>query len=385
MKKSFLLLATAALFAACASDSVRENIADDQVEIGFSTYIQKPVASKADNSTATALKGLEAYHQNFVVNGFKTVANDPIQVFEGQEVTAVLGTDGAATGAWTYSPVSYWDKSASAYTFYAAAPADAAWNFADNKYTLEFTVSGSSLDIEERATPDAAANLGDDDMMIATDKTANNTNGNFGGTVEFTFNHILSRFNIAISTSITDGVVTLKSLEVNGLNKSGKFDETIPDGVTLNAGTTKRWTELSTPYALAVAVNDELTVKNFAADDDETNDANKQFVYQGLVIPQVAEAATIALNGTDAVTSAKPYLNIQYSITTGEGATAKSQDYSYFYNLADLFNGDTDADLSFNEGWQNNLYITIGAAAISFDATVYEWATQTPGGNLEIE
>jgi hypothetical protein len=38
------------------------------------------------------------------------VANNPIQVFEGQEVTAVLGTDGAATGAWTYSPVSYWDK-----------------------------------------------------------------------------------------------------------------------------------------------------------------------------------------------------------------------------------------------------------------------------------
>ena len=383
MKKSVLFLATAALFAACTNDSVRENIADDQVEIGFSTYIQKPVASKADNSTAGTLKDLEAYHKNFVVNGFKTVANNPIQVFEGQEVTAVLGTEGAATGAWTYSPVSYWDKSASAYTFYAAAPADAAWNFADNKYTLEFTVSGSSLDIEERATPDAAANLGDDDMMIATDKTANNTNGNFGGTVEFTFNHILSRFNIAISTSITDGVVTLKSLEVNGLNKSGMFDETIPDGVTLNAGTTKRWTELSTPYALAV--NDELTVKNFAADDDETNDANKQFVYQGLVIPQIAEATTISLDGSDATSSAKPYLNIQYSITTGEGETAKTQDYSYFYNLADLFNGEGSSNLAFNEGWQNNLYITIGAAAINFDAQVYEWATQDPEGNLAVQ
>ena len=380
MKKSILFLATAALFAACASDSVRENIADDQVEIGFSTYIQKPVASKADNSTATALKGLEAYHDNFVVNGFKTVANAETQVFTDQLVTYNSADN---KKVWEYSPVSYWDKSASKYSFYAAAPADAAWNFADNKYTLAFTVSGSSLDIEERATPDAAANLGDDDMMIATDKTANNTNGNFGGTVEFTFNHILSRFNIAISTSITDGVVTLKSLEVNGLNKSGKFDETIPVGVTLNAGTTKRWTELSTPYALAV--NEELTVKNFAADEDETNDANKQFVYQGLVIPQVAEAAIIALNGTDAVTSAKPYLNIQYSITTGEGATAKSQDYSYFYNLADLFNGESSSNLAFNEGWQNNLYITIGAASINFDAKVYEWATQTPNGNLAIE
>lgn len=374
MKKSFLLLATAALFAACASDSVRENIAEDQVEIGFSTYIQKPVASKADNSNATALKGLEAYHDNFVVNGFKTVANAETQVFTDQSVTYNSADD---KKVWEYSPVSYWDKSASAYTFYAAAPAGAGWNFANNKYTLEYTVSGSSLETEERATPNAAANLGNDDMMIATDKTATNTNGNFGGTVEFTFNHILSRFNIAISTSITDGVVTLKALEVSGLKKSGKFDETVPDDVTLNAGTTARWTELSEPYTLAA--NDELLVKNFTTDVDNTNDTYKQFVYQGLVIPQVAAAATIALNGTDAATSAKPYLNIQYSIKTGEGATAKSQDYSYFYNLADLFNGDSNSDLAFNEGWQNNLYITIGAAAINFDADVYEWANANDG------
>ena len=47
--------------------------------------------------------------------------------------------------------------------------------------------------------------------------------------------------------------------------------------------------------------------------------------------------------------------------------------------------GDTDADLLFNEGWQNNLYITIGAAAINFDAQVYEWAIPTSGGSLEVQ
>lgn len=374
MKKSILFLATAAIFAACTNDSVRENIAEDQVEIGFSTYIQKPVASKADNSTATNKNGLEAYHKNFVVNGFKNVAGNDYQVFEDQRV---VYNDAENKKVWEYSPVSYWDKSASAYTFYAAAPAGAGWKFANNKYTLEYTVSGSSLETEERATPNAAANLGNDDMMIATDKTATNTNGNFGGTVEFTFNHILSRFNIAISTSITDGIVTLNSLEVKGLNKFGKFDETVPDDVTLNDGTTARWTELSIPYTLAA--NKELAVKNFAADNDDTNDTYKQFVYQGLVIPQTAAYEEIELDGSDATSSAKPYLNIQYSITTGEGATAKTQDYSYFYNLADLFNGETNSDLAFNEGWQNNLYITIGAAAINFDAQVYEWANANDG------
>lgn len=369
MKKSFLLLATAALFAACASDSVRENIAEDQVEIGFSTYIQKPVASKADNSTATALKGLEAYHDNFVVNGFKTVADAETQVFTNQLVTYNPAEN---KKVWEYSPVSYWDKSASAYTFYAAAPAGAGWNFANNKYTLEYTVSGSSLETEERATPNAAANLGNDDMMIATDKTATNTNGNFGGTVEFTFNHILSRFNIAISTSITDGVVTLKALEVSGLKKSGKFDETVPDDVTLNAGTTARWTELSEPYTLAA--NDELLVKNFTTDVDNTNDTYKQFVYQGLVIPQTAAYESIKLDGTSEEIA--PYLNIQYTIKTGE---SNEQSYSYYYNLAGLFGATAETPLAFNEGWQNNLYITIGAAAINFDADVYEWANANDG------
>ena len=211
--------------------------------------------------------------------------------------------------------------------------------------------------------------------MIATDidnHTAFTTEA-----VNFTFNHILSRFNIAISTSITDGTVTLKSLTVNGMNNKGSFDESLAAAST--AGSTARWNNLAVDGTYAItAVKD-------ASNNDVVVNASNQFIYQGLVIPQVAEAAIIALNGTDATASAKPYLNIQYSITTGEGASAKSQNYSYFYNLADLFNAETDANLAFNEGWQNNLYITIGAAAINFDAQVYEWATQTPGGNLEVQ
>ena len=373
MKKSFLLLATAALFAACASDSVRENIAEDQVEIGFSTYIQKPVASKADNSNATALKGLEAYHQNFVVNGFKTVANNPIQVFEGQEVTAVLGTDGAATGAWTYLPVSYWDKSASKYSFYAAAPQNASWGFDKNGkyYTFSgFVASGKSLALATLDAPKADAVFGEEDLMIATDIPAYNTFT--GDAVNFTFNHILSRFNIAISTSITDGTVTLTSLTVNGMKNKGSFDESLVAAST--AGSTARWNNLAVDGTYAItAVKD-------ASNNNVVVNAKKQFVYQGLVIPQTAAYESINLDGTSNETA--PYLNIQYTITTGG---SNIQSYSYYYNLADLFNGTGTANLSFNEGWQNNLYITIGAAAINFDAQVYEWATQTPEGNLAVQ
>lgn len=364
MKKSFLLLATAALFAACASDSVRENIAEDQVEIGFSTYIQKPVASKADNSNAETLNNLEAYHQNFVVNGFKTVATTETQVFANQLVTY-------ADSKWGYSPVSYWDKSASKYSFYAAAPQNASWGFdKDGKYyTISgFVASGKSLALATLDAPNAAAVFGAEDLMIATDIDEHTTFTTEA--VNFTFNHILSRFNIAISTSITDGTVTLTSLTVNGIANTGSFDGS---KAAAQAGSTARWT--ASGSATLTAVKDE-------GDAYVVVNDKKQFVYQGLVIPQVAKAAIIALNGTDAATSAKPYLNIEYTITTGASNT---QSYSYYYNLADLFNGTGTADLSFNEGWQNNLYITIGAAAINFDAQVYEWATQEPGGNLAVQ
>ena len=368
MKKSFLLLATAALFAACASDSVRENIAEDQVEIGFSTYIQKPVASKADNSNAETLKDLEAYHQNFVVNGFKTVATTETQVFANQLVTY-------ADSKWGYSPVSYWDKSATSYSFYAAAPQNASWGFDKNGkyYTFSgFVASGKSLALATLDAPKADAVFGEEDLMIATDIPAYNTFT--GDAVNFTFNHILSRFNIAISTSITDGTVTLTSLTVNGMKNKGSFDENLDAAST--AGATARWNNLAVDGTYAItAVKD--------ASNNVVVNAKKQFVYQGLVIPQTAAYESIKLDGTS--DEKTPYLNIQYTITTGEGASAKTQDYSYFYNLADLFNGDGSSNLAFNEGWQNNLYITIGAAAINFDAQVYEWATQEPEGNLAVQ
>ena len=249
MKKSILFLATAALFAACTNDSVRENIADDQVEIGFSTYIQKPVASKADNSTAETLKNLEAYHQNFVVNGFKTVATTETQVFANQLVTY-------ADSKWGYSPVSYWDKSASKYSFYAAAPQTASWGFdEDGKYYTisDFTVSGTSLALATLETPDAAAVFGTEDLMIATDIDNHTTFTTEA--VNFTFNHILSRFNIAISTSIEDGTVTLKSLTLNGMNNKGSFDESLAAAST--AGSTARWNNLAVDGTYAItAVKD---------------------------------------------------------------------------------------------------------------------------------
>lgn len=370
MKKSVLFLATAAIFAACTNDSVRENIAEDQVEIGFSTYIQKPVASKADNSTATALKGLEAYHDNFVVNGFKTVATTETPVFANQLVTY-------ADSKWGYSPVSYWDKSASKYSFYAAAPQTASWTFNNNTkgkyYSISgFTLTGNSLALTANDDFSASASFSgvDTDLMIATD-IDNHTD--FTETaVNFTFNHILSRLNISIAkaSDLSAATVKLQSLTINKMKNEGDFDESKVSGTDLSNGTVGRWT-----------ASGSATISNASDATDLPVTEDKQWIYQGLVIPQTVEVEAINLDGTKSDGEvAKPYLTINYSISTTSGAVTNTQEYSYNYNLADLFNGDGTGNIDFCEGWQNNLNITIGAGIpIKFDAKVYDWATKVDG------
>lgn len=358
MKKSVLFLATAAIFAACTNDSVRENIADDQVEIGFSTYIQKPVASKADNSTATEVNSLSDYHTTFVVNGYKTIGSNNESVFVNQRVEYV-------SGAWTYSPKKIWDKSASGYSFFAAAPATG-WTYADGKYKYtNFSLSGNSL--SPTTELNAAAVFGAEDLMIATDVTDYKT---YESTpVNFSFNHILSRLNIAVKCSGfgTDYNVLLKEVKVYNMTSNGSFNEAAELGTDVLAnGTIKRWSVASTPAKYTEGVG-------YADATGLAIDETPKYVYQALIIPQeVAYAADVDLAGTGLSAESAPYLNIKY--------TVNGENFNYFYNLADMFNGaESDESIKFCEGWQNNLTINIGMAEINFDAQVYEWVNKETG------
>ena len=316
MKKSILFLATAALFAACTNDSVRENLADDQVEIGFSTYIQKPVASKADNSTAEEVNSLSDYHTTFVVNGFKTVAGKNELVFNNQLVEY--------TTVWTYSPKKIWDKSASGYSFFAAAPFSANWAYADGKYEYtDFELTGSSLD--PTTTLNAAAVFGAEDLMIATDVTDYKT---YKSTpVNFSFNHILSRLNIAVRCTgfDTDYEVLLKEVKVYNMTSNGSFNEAADLGTDVLAnGTIKRWAAATAPAKYTAGVG-------YTNAEGLKIDGTANYVYQTLIIPQeVAYVADVALNGTGLSAESAPYLNIKY--------TVNGENFNYFYNLADMFN-----------------------------------------------
>ena len=71
MKKSYLMIAAAALLVACSNnDTIKEIVTPDNV-IGFSTYTSKQ--TRAENSTNDNTDNLEAYNTNFKVWGYKNV------------------------------------------------------------------------------------------------------------------------------------------------------------------------------------------------------------------------------------------------------------------------------------------------------------------------
>lgn len=363
MKKNLLFIAAGALiFASCSNSELLNDIQDEQVEIGFSTF--KENLTRAENSTATEKHGLNTHHTAFKVWGYKTVNGTPSNVFVGTQV------DYTANSIWEYSPLRFWDKSATDYKFFAAAPAAASWAFANDKFTLTtFTVDGAT--IAASSAIDADANFGAKDIMISEDVTvlpAKYTSEK----VQLNFIHLLTRLNIGVkkaSPVLDDYVVKLTSIKVFNLVDGADFSEAT---AAVQDGSIARWS------ANNVISNNSKLGYGYTTQTVVTTSYN--YVYQSLFIPQEIEyVADVPLNGTGLGNDSEPYLNIQYTIYASDGTTALDS-YSYFYNLADMFNGNganKDDDVAFNEGYMNNLMITINPVAINFEANVYEWKPTT--------
>lgn len=376
MKKQLLLLASAALvLAACTDNIIIDETKKTETAIGFSTYTElatKAENSNAENSNAENKNNLETHHQSFMVWGNKYINTDNTLVFDEQVVNWDTQAD---PDAWTYSPIRFWDKSASHYDFYAAAPAMEGWQFNNDTKELslaDFAVDGASLGVATEVSSNATMPNGKD-LMISTNKTVQNSNFN-GDKVNLEFNHILSRLNIGVKKAdvLTDFYVKLKSLKVHNMKSNGSFNEgaTLGDGVQLNQGTIARWLDATTPAKFTGGVG-------YASDGLAISKDNFSYVYQALVIPQnVAFANNVALNGVGLDNTSAPYLVIEYDICQNDAAHTLIDSYKYYYNLCAAFGGTGTTAINFCEGWQNTLKITISPVAINFSADVFEWSTK---------
>lgn len=215
MKKIFIFAATAALLASCAQDEVLNSYEPTAEQaIGFSTITN--LQTRAENSTQENKLDLYNYHETFVVDGFKCVnaTTKGVEVFKGQVVNVTSGN------TTSYDPLRYWDKAASYYNFYAAAPATG-WTFTaptdlttpdltTGYYTTSSTLAGDNITTftgtDAYKYQEYFKKNGDLDKLIASPCKVENSwyNKSTGiQDVELDFNHILSRLNVEVKSGIT--------------------------------------------------------------------------------------------------------------------------------------------------------------------------------------
>lgn len=401
MKKSFYLIAAAAILVACNDNTIKNDVKEfNESAISFDTYAG--IQTKADNNAnATNTWLLEDHHESFDVWAWKYYDGAWVTtaVYDKGEVTYnASGTETTTYFKWDVDPVKFWDKSAEKYYFYAASPSNSSWQLTgtgdQGKLSYaNFTLAGgldNNLSKGTNGTVTTAVQSfkgrGDVDLMIAEDNLVPRVkyNKNEPDKVNEIFNHILSRLNVTValkaggtidqlnSDAITtnDVVVKVTGFEIKGvsLKNKGSFNEGADLGTdVLSAGTIKRWNSLSinnAPYDLPGAdISDKVL--------DATNSL---YIAQYLIIPQdITSEVLDRANGkkdtdNDNVgdqDAAYPYLKLDYTIGT--------EPYVAYYNLAHAFGVAADGTLNFCEGWQNTLNIKIDADAIVFDAEVYEW------------
>lgn len=387
MKRSLLtIVAAVTIFAACSdNDSFKEIRNTEGPQISFSTYAQK--ITRAENSDSTYSLDLKDHHPTFKVWGFKNT--DSKAVFDGDSV-------GYSNSQWSYLINRYWDKTATAYEFYAFAPEDAPLQFngvtdIESQSKGYFTINSAYDKAGENVSPKNAAEPivvwrdyanTDIDLMIADTcrlLAGSGLEAAQADKVTLNFIHILSRLNITIKTvngfdptEADNDSICVDSIIISNFAHKGTFDETQGNvnANDLRAGTTLRWTP-----------SDE---KDYRYDIDYTATLNKTFAVEALMIPQEAVKDTINLDGTfpaETVDQTAPYIKIAYSIYSynpkDNNKANNKEHYIAYYNLAKIFGVKTTGDkLAFNEGWQNTLNITISPEIIEFDAKVAPWADQ---------
>lgn len=225
MKKSLLILAATAIVVSCAkTDSLNET---NEIPIGFTkVYIENGTKAIAKGAYTTA--NFETVGNTFGVFGYKTTSTQTnALLFDDQKVEykSGLSTDlYEATNDWAYSPLKYWDKSATYYYFYAYAPHEG--DFTGTAALSSNSATAFSITGFKQATTKSTM------IDLMTDLSSKATvSGDAIGTndVAFTFGHILSNINVKMAVSDAlkadnhDNPVTVVSLTLGAIKMDGDY------------------------------------------------------------------------------------------------------------------------------------------------------------------
>lgn len=190
MRKRIILIAAALCTLLPAGCVKQENPAREQNSICF----QAGCSLLRDDATkASAPMGTEDQMLDFRVFGTKTVSGTRYTVFDGDLVENILNN-------WQYSPIRFWDSSASRYEFLGISGASQDAIQQDPENPLSATVTYNPTEKEY-------------DLMAACYHRSSNAQGtlDMSTPVELVFEHFLSAVSVTISNdSPTQEVIPLQ-------------------------------------------------------------------------------------------------------------------------------------------------------------------------------
>lgn len=341
MKKIVFIAAVALAAAACSKTySVGP---DSQKSVGFSSW--NDVMTKADKSAFAANDEIEVYgykHNNEADKA--TVFNDTDVKYDGSN--------------WTYSPIRFWDKNFSHYTFFAVYPKNqlTSGDYAQNGLfaTNDFTYDGTN-----------------EQLLVAKKTTV--LNANFGQDVNLTFKHLASKVDIKVKkhSEISDVKLTVTSISVNDIQTKGHFTVASYDASNNPVGD---WTVASTPVKNDNTAAPYKSTTSVSIDAGVTTSAN-------LISGLIAMPQTMA-TGTGAQT-----ITIEYTLTTGTAPNLDTISYDKTFEIGAFDKTDPDPTdknntAPFISSWEPGVhytyYITINADnKITFSADIEDWADAT--------
>lgn len=220
--KKIIIIATTAIFVACSSNDVKNDIEGNNLEIGFDANTYKITRAEITNNAALANAG------GFIVWGYKAKsqqtmnwATEAYTVFDGVNVTASANSGAYISGDetnWTYTTKKYWDKNAK-YCFYAAAPYKA------NTFSISNDANNAKMISITGATSGLAS--ASDDFLVARGGVKNRAGSDQTSNVDFTFNHTMTKVDFLLKKgNDVTGVVTVQSITMTGWdNGIGKFTQ----------------------------------------------------------------------------------------------------------------------------------------------------------------
>lgn len=225
-KYIYMFAATGLVLAGCSNNDVRNDIEENEVEIGFTSVQNKPTKAEITDNAALATEG------GFVVWGYKAKTATPmvwtadaytvfdaVNVKKKTDATSSDYIDGDNTN-WTYDTKKYWDKNAS-YCFYAVAP----FSPSSGTYSIAGTNDAKMITITGAKSGLASAS---DDFLVARGGVKSRVGTNTAN-VDFVFHHTMAKVDFLLKKATgVDAEVKVQSIKMTGWNSGdGTFVQTL--------------------------------------------------------------------------------------------------------------------------------------------------------------